>query len=217
VVGQGWLFRQVFSAGGGVIYAITDDDEADLLWYKHLGCADGSPRWMFPTGQRVGNGWNLRQVFPGGDDGVIYAIAENGDLFWYKHTGRDDGTFRWAFDTGRKVGSGWIFRQVFCTGNDGVIYAIRDNGDLLWFRHDGRNDGTFVWAANSGAQVGSGWIARQVFSGGSDGVIYSITTTDGADLMWFKHLGRNDGTPTWVQGTGRRVGNGWVFRDVFGL
>ena len=63
----------------------------------------------------MGVGWNVKQVFSGGD-GVIYTISDNGDLTWYRHDGRNDGTFRWAFKDGKKVGIGWLpptLKQVF--------------------------------------------------------------------------------------------------------
>ena len=177
-VGRGWGgLTAAFSGGGEVIYGITPVTRpdvqitgssnrlsgGDLMWYRHLGQADGSVRWDGP--KKVGIGWSaLTKVFSGGD-GVIYGIQENGDLMWYRHLGREDGTFRW--EGPRKVGSGWGgFTKVF-SGGDGVIYAAQDNGDLLWFRHDGRHDGTFRWAAATGKKVGSGWYkysVKQVFT-----------------------------------------------------
>jgi hypothetical protein len=87
-------------------------DNGDLLWNRHDGRGDGSFKWATDTGRKVGNGWNARQVFSGGD-GIIYALMNNGDLLWNRHDGRGDGSFVWATDTGRKVGSGWNVKQVF--------------------------------------------------------------------------------------------------------
>ncbi len=146
-VGNGWNFKQVFSGGDGVIYAIADN--GDLLWYpprrtrrRHLQVG------RLTTGKKVGNGWNFKQVFSGGD-GVIYAITDNGDLLWYppRRAGRRQLPVG-RQQRGKKVGNGWNFKQVF-SGGDGVIYAITDNGDLLWYRHDGRSDGSFPWADNT--------------------------------------------------------------------
>ncbi|MGI8595478.1 MAG: hypothetical protein ACR2ML_14145 [Solirubrobacteraceae bacterium] len=50
----------------------------------------------------------------GGEDGVIYAVQNNGDLLWFRHEGRADGTFRWASNEGKKVGHGWNSRQALC-------------------------------------------------------------------------------------------------------
>ena len=47
--------------------------------------------------QKVGHGWNFKQVFYGGD-GIIYAINNNNDLMWARHEGRYDGSFRWTSD-----------------------------------------------------------------------------------------------------------------------
>jgi Tachylectin len=178
-VGVGWWnLEHVFSGGDGIIYTVTPRVEAslptgidrkgnpvgarpasggDLMWYRHDGRNDGSFRWAFSEGKKVGVGWgNLKHVFSGGD-GVIYAITDNGDLMWYRHDGRNDGSFRWAFSEGKKVGVGWgSFKHVF-SGGDGVIYAIANNGDLMWHRHDGRNDGSFRWAFSEGKKVGVEW------------------------------------------------------------
>ena len=94
----------------GVIYVIKDN--GDLLWYRHDGRNDGTFRWAFNEGKKVGNGWNVKQIFYGGD-GIIYVIKDNDDLLWYRHDGRTDGTFRWAFNEGKKVGNGWNVKQVF--------------------------------------------------------------------------------------------------------
>src|SRR5206468_2206488 len=87
------------------------------------------------------------------------------------------------------------------------------------FRHLGREDGTFRW--DGPKKVGSGWSAfTQAFSGG-DRIIYGITAVvearvhiadpttpaSGGDLMWFRHLGREDGTFRW-DGP-KKVGSGW--------
>jgi hypothetical protein len=96
-----WNFKQVFSGGEGVIYAVADN--GDLLWYRHDGRGDGSSAWA-GEGRKVGSGWNFKQVFSGGE-GVIYAVTDNGDLLWYRHDGRGDGSSAWAGE-GRKVSSG---------------------------------------------------------------------------------------------------------------
>src|SRR5256885_11610537 len=95
---------QISPAGGGISYAVAPT--GDLLWYRHEGREDGTPRWTDNNGRKVGSGWNYREVFSGGD-GVIYAVTTSGDLLWYRHEGREDGTPRWTANNGRKVGSGW--------------------------------------------------------------------------------------------------------------
>ncbi|MCU1320464.1 MAG: Tachylectin [Acidobacteriaceae bacterium] len=195
-------------ASNNVIYIVSNTN--DLLWYGHTGREDGIFRWATSVGQRVGIGWDFKQLFAG-DDGVIYGINANNDLLWYRHDGHLDGTFRWGSPTAKKVGSGWNFKQVFY-GGGGVIYAITQSNDLLWFRHDGRADGSFRWAASEGKKVGSGWNFKQVFSGGG-GVIYAINENN--DLLWFRHDGRGDGTFRWAAPAGKKVGSGWDFKQVF--
>ncbi len=48
----------------GIIYAITQNN--DLMWYRHEGRNDGTFRWTFNEGKKVGNGWNVKHVFSGG-------------------------------------------------------------------------------------------------------------------------------------------------------
>jgi hypothetical protein len=151
-----------------------------------------------------------RDVFSA-DDGILYAIFDNGDLLWYHHDGQSDGSFRWAHSHGRRVGVGWDFKTVFSGGN-GIIYAITETNDLLWFRHDGASDGSFRWADNNGRKVGTGWDFKTVFSGGN-GIIYAITETN--DLLWFRHDGASDGSFRWADNNGRKVGTGWDFKTVF--
>jgi outer membrane protein assembly factor BamB len=109
-VAAGMLASPGPSHARGLIYGVADN--GDLMWYRHEGRNDGTFKWTSNEGRKVGQGWNARQVFSGGD-GIIYAVMNNGDLMWYRHEGRNDGTFRWTSNEGRKVGHGWTFKQVF--------------------------------------------------------------------------------------------------------
>ncbi len=129
-VGTGWNnFKEVFSGGEGIIYAITM--EGILKWYKHIGFDNGEFAWEGP--KDVGTGWgNFSKVFSSGlhvtgdsafNGVIIYAITENtlfnlrldgtnagnvhkaGELLWYKHKGYKSGTFDW--NPVKKVGIGW--------------------------------------------------------------------------------------------------------------
>ena len=112
----GQIYAVNLTQPNGAIYAIGNSD--NLLWYGHEGRNDGTFRWSVNSehpelnGRKVGNGWNVKHVFSGGD-GIIYAIDQNNDLLWYRHEGRSDGTFRWTFDKGKKVGNGWNVKHVF--------------------------------------------------------------------------------------------------------
>ena len=122
--GEGWgpgNFSTVFGGGNGIIYAINKSGL--LLWYKHLGFADGTDRWQTipdPKGH-IGEGWgpdNFPTVF-GGCNGVIYAVNKNGNLHWSKHLGFEDGTDHWQTSPDPKgyIGEGWganNFSKVFC-------------------------------------------------------------------------------------------------------
>jgi hypothetical protein len=50
------------SASATPIYAIQQN--GDMLFYRHDGADDGSANWPIQA-QKIGNGWNFRQVFAG--------------------------------------------------------------------------------------------------------------------------------------------------------
>lgn len=177
-VGTGWgNFKNVFSGGEDIIYAISNQSE--LLWYQHNGSRTGTPdSWNGP--KIIGTGWQFKHVFSGGN-GIIYGITPDGILKWYKHIGFENGEASWEGPV--DVGTGWNnFSKVFSSGLhitgdpafDGVIiYAVIENilltqriegghtanvhkpGDLLWYKHIGYQHGTMVW--DGAKKVGTGW------------------------------------------------------------
>ena len=161
--------------------------------------------------------YGVRLLYGGGGymvDPIIYGTNPANDLLWYKHTGHWNGTFEWSSNAGSKVGTGWAFKQLFSDG-EGHLYGIKENGDLVWYNHNGYHEGTFNWSQVSGSKVGSGWNIgyKAAFSAGG-GVIYLIK--DNGDLVWYKHLGYQDGSFTWDPASGTKVGNGWSdFYAVF--
>ncbi|NOU32035.1 MAG: hypothetical protein HOO96_29375 [Polyangiaceae bacterium] len=177
----------------GVVYALNASKQ--LQWYRHDGRTNGSFAWGYGSGNVVGTGWDVKQLFAGSaSDGVLYTVDAGNQLHWYRNSGRVGGAFRWEPGSGSVVGYGWNFKTLF-SGGDGIIYGITpvvpatpatgigpdyaahpaSGGELKWYRHDGRQDGSFAWAPRSGSTVGTGWGGfKQVFSGG-DGVIYAIT------------------------------------------
>jgi hypothetical protein len=199
VVGTGWDYKDVFSAGGSAGILYTVDASNQLAWWRHDGRVDGNFRWAPGSGGVVGTGWDFTQLF-GAGDGVIYGIApyvpahpspiygqgiikaSGGELKWYRHDGRDDGTFKWAPGSGSVVGTRWdVFQKVFSGGGD-VIYVITP----------------YVPAH------------------------YPTTTADhfipasGGELKWYRHIGQADGTFRWAAGSGAVIGTGWSdFKEVF--
>lgn len=154
--------------------------------------------------------YGVRFLYGGGGymtDPIIYAVNSTKDLLWYKHTGHWNSTFDWGANSGNKVGNGWTFQQIFTDG-DGHLYAINDHGDLLWYNHNGFHEGSFKWAQASGSKVGNGWKNgfKAAFAAGG-GIIYLIR--DNGDLLWYKHLGYQDGTARWDPASGKVVGTGW--------
>jgi Tachylectin len=147
-------YRQAFSAGSGIIYAITANGQ--LVWFRHAGFADGRAEWEGPI--PLTDGWaNYEQVFSGGN-GVIYAIGADGILKWNRHDGYQTGANEWQPAT--DVGRGWNgFKSVFSAGS-GIIYAISPDGLLRWYRHNGYMDGRGLESPNAWQgrfDVGSGW------------------------------------------------------------
>ena len=186
-VGNGWGgFKDVFSDGGGAIYALQND--GTLRWYGHDGYFDGTQAWHDPT--TVGNGWaGFKQIVPAGEY-VMYGIQPDGTLLWYRHNGAPSGVFDW---TGPKpVGNGWQnFKSVF-SGGGGVLYAIQTDGKLLRYVHKDYLTGGSAW--DGPKEIGSGWQGfKQVFAG-PDGVIYGLQP-DGK-LIWYRYGKPHPAPPT---------------------
>lgn len=107
-------------------------------------------------------------------------------------------------------------KHVFSGGN-GVIYAVNQKNQLLWYRHLGYQDGTDRWQTTpeSKGYICVGWDMKHVLSGGN-GVIYAVNQSD--QLLWYRHLGAQDGTARWQTTPEAKghVGVGWGFKQVFG-
>ena len=156
LVSKGWqAYRNVFSGGDGVIYAI--DQAGNLLWYKHKQYAEpvemptsaGSgmvgaglrlnwaKSWESLTPKTVGRGWGeFSHVFPGGD-GIIYAVTADGKLLRYRHVTYLDGRgieSPGAWEGPVNINSGWGGYQHFFSRGDGIIYAVSADGELFWFK-----------------------------------------------------------------------------------
>ncbi len=107
-IASGWgNYKDVFSTGGGDIYAIQNDGY--LVEYQHNGYLTGESNWG--VARTVGLGWqNFRQVVPAAN-GVLLAIKPDGKMMWYKHLGpaltgdRILRTERWQGPI--EIGSGW--------------------------------------------------------------------------------------------------------------
>ena len=194
------------------IYAIPAN--GILQWYRHDGARDGTFDWK--GARAVGVGWSgLPTVIPGGGD-VIYAITPDGELLWYEHVGfntgaglRDPGAWKGRTLVNHDFGQ---YTRVFAGGN-GIIYGITPDGRLIWHRHFGVTTGQPVESAGSWAgpkEVGVGWDGLiKVFSGG-DGIIYGVNSN--GDLLWYNHLGHNDGLGLDDPGAwlgAKPVGVGW--------
>src|SRR5437016_6035117 len=134
------------------IYLVNPN--GDLLSYDYLGAANASNTWG-ASQVKIGNGWNFRHLFSGGD-GVIFAIDDNCDLFYYRYLGVRNGAPAWTHSS--KIGNGWNFRHVL-SGGDGRIFAITDSGDLMYYRYRGMSDGSPTWGPGP-VKIGEGWNYR---------------------------------------------------------
>jgi M6 family metalloprotease-like protein len=124
VVGRGWgEMLHVFSAGNGIIYAVTP--EGELRWFRHRGYLHGGGLETWEPQDSgfkvVGRGWQDVQHIVWGGQGIIYAVAADGTLRWYRHNGYESGggLSTWEpQDTGhRNVGIGWgEMQHVFSMG-----------------------------------------------------------------------------------------------------
>ena len=134
---EGWAdMKHVFSGDGGVIYAVNQQNQ--LVWYRHLGCLDGTDRWQTspdPKGH-IGEGWDMKQVFAG-EGGVIYAVNQQDHLLWYRHLGFADGTDRWRTSPDPKgyIGEGWGSKFVFHFRPS--LQAAQAAIDAAYRRHNG--------------------------------------------------------------------------------
>jgi hypothetical protein len=158
-------------------------------------------------------------------NGNIYRVDGTNRLLWYRHDGRTDGTSAWTSGAGNVIMTGWDFKHVIATGDNlGILYTVDANNQLQWRRHDGFIDGKARWAPGSGNVVGTGWDFAKLFGADYD-VIYGVTPyvpahysqevdggfipASGGELKWYRHLGSDDGSFEWADGSGNVVGTGW--------
>jgi hypothetical protein len=162
-------YKQIFSGGDGVIYAIGADGSLNQYRFSNFRDVNPSVSPVAPTRggnpvsmgvapqyqgpNRIATGWgNYAQVFSGGQ-GIIYAITQDGRLLWFKDLGAQGGL--WRFNGPKQVGSGWVnMKRVFSPG-DGVIYAISASGEVYWYKHEGYQDGTPRWQGPT--KIASDW------------------------------------------------------------
>ena len=128
--GTGWGFRHLFSAGDGVIIAITT--EGKVLYYK-CECMHGDPSWIVGEPKTIAEGWpEYRRVFSGGH-GIIYTLDWKGNLYYNAFLGLEDGSPRWG-TTRKLIDNQWNdIATAFASGDDGTIFAVTNNMDLLSF------------------------------------------------------------------------------------
>lgn len=68
-----------------ILYGLRPD--GTLAWYRKDGMSY-TEGWHGP--RKVGQGWNLKQIIPGGGN-VLYGITQDGKLLWFQHRDFDRG------------------------------------------------------------------------------------------------------------------------------
>ncbi len=200
------MIKYAFAGRNGTIYAVND--QGDLLWFRHLGFADGTSKWATSAGVKVASGWGGYKRAFASNRGVLYAIGSDGTLFWFQHLGYETGAATWAnAGKGLPIATDWASPLMVVVADDGVLYAVRPNGDLDWYRHTGFDTGAATWIGPQ--QVGTGWTVFDAIEATSLGVLYGRKPS--GELLWYKHLGQSTGTASWD--TRSPIGSGW---NVFG-
>ena len=153
------------------------DPEGYLRWYCYQGNGEpdvtGSRGWHANSGNRIGRGWNFKDmfVFPAeGHNNVVqlFAVAENGDLhcYGYKGDGQLDptGGTGWLPNSGNPIGNGWqglkrLFGGVTDEGGFGhVLMVVNGGNDLLWYKYAGNGESDVSGPApQSGNRIGANW------------------------------------------------------------
>jgi hypothetical protein len=144
-----------------------------------------------------------------GPEGRIFGIDSAGTLRWYRHADPAGGTYNWvANNFGNVVGDGWNAFADVLSGGNGVLYTVDSAGTLRWYRDTDPGGGTFSWATtNFGNVVGDGWNTLLHVVPNGDGTIYAVRQN--GDLIWFRHLGVNDGTYSYAAASGTKIGDGF--------
>ena len=232
LIGRGWQgMKKLLGCGDGVIMAV--DPEGYLRWYCYQGNGEpdvtGSRGWHANSGNRIGRGWNFKDmfVFPAeGHNNVVqlFAVADNGDLSWYGYQGDGQldptGGIGWLPNSGNRIGRGW---QSFLHlhGSGSVVFVVAKDGRLLWYSYTGGgvNDptGGTGWHPNSGNPIGNGWQGlKKLFGGVTDegGFGHVLMGVNGGnDLLWYKYTGNGEsdvsGRLGWAPRSGNRIGINW--------
>jgi M6 family metalloprotease-like protein len=232
LIGRGWQgMKKLLGCGDGVIMAV--DPEGFLRWYCYQGNGEsdvtGSRGWHPNSGNRIGRGWNFKDMFVFPAEGhnfitQLFAVDFNGDLRWYGYTG--DGTADptggtgWLPNSGNKIGRGWQnFLHLHGSGN--TVFAVAGDGRLLWYSYTGGGvsdpTGGTGWNVNSGNPIGNGWQGLTRLFGGvtDDGTFGHVLmgVNGNNDLLWYKYTGNGEGDVSghlgWVGRSGNRVGTNW--------
>jgi outer membrane protein assembly factor BamB len=125
------------------------------------------------------------RVYLGGDDGVLYALAEG------------DGSELWTYDAESPLRTPAVVDgTVYVTTEDGYVYAV------------GADGGSQQWEYRVGVDLHPPTVAHgHVYTGGERGVVYALSAADGSE-SWTYRIGEGLTAP--VAATGDRLFAGTV-------
>jgi hypothetical protein len=140
VINAGWGgFKNVFSAGSGVIYAVRSD--GGLVWYRHRDYLTGDSKDATPP--------------PAGRNPTAHPAASNKTTVGNSLSAAANAALVAHFDGPTDVGTGWAdFKRVIPAG-DGVLLALRSDGRLDWYRHQDYLTGTSISGTSTPNAAGS--------------------------------------------------------------
>jgi hypothetical protein len=225
-VGMGWKagLKDVLPAGLLGIYSLSED--GILRWFWHTGALTGAVTWR-EANRPVATGWTgFAKVIPM-DKGVVYGILPDGKLIWLKHnnymTGKVGAN---AWSGSLIVNENWHAYKTVFSGGNGVLYGVAYDGKLYWFRHlaylsplpmplvpdipgiaggPGRAmKAAWMQSWQGPKEIAADWGSfTKIFSPG-EGHIYAVKPT--GELMYYRHLGWEDGSSKWDDAIAGPVG-----------
>ena len=108
-------FKQITACDEGIILGIHDDGR--LLYFRDLvrdgsNAPNGSTGWAPGSGNQVGQGFDGIRQLAGGDDGILYAIHQDGRLLFFRDllvdgSNAPNGSTGWAPGSGNQIGQGF--------------------------------------------------------------------------------------------------------------
>ncbi len=178
--GVGYLYKISLSGKKTILYKfpgiVGTSPVIDSNGTVYVGCLngkmyavneDGSLKWSYQTGGRIGSSPSLsaygNTVYFGSEDGYLYALNTS------------DGTLDWKYKTSGAIVSSPAIDEngtIYFGCLDGYVYAVKEDGKLLW-------------KFDTGGRIGSSPSISEntLYVGNEKGYLYAIDTTTG-NIVW---------------------------------